>query len=285
MAEKKKKPAGSKLRSVYRLSLLRENTFEERFNVRLNPLNLIIFGVITFLLLVALVFASIAFTPLRELIPGYTDDYWKREAAVARKTTDSLLLAATEQRAWIEDLRIVLAGGDFSDTSKTDLLPTEPGELRFVPSKADSALRQKVAERERTAISFGSRGSSSESRLMFKPVEGVITNLFDAKTGHFGIDIAAPKNEVIKSALDGTVIMAAWTIRDGYVMQIQHANNFISVYKHNSVLLRETGDKVRAGDPVAIIGDSGELSDGPHLHFELWQDGIPVNPLLFLRYE
>jgi len=287
MAEKKKKPLGKRLRSVYRLSLLRENTFEEVLFVRLSPLNLIVSATVALLFTALAVFFLIAATPLRELLPGRADPMWKTDAAIARKLSDSLLRVSNDHHLFLRDLQTVLAGGVVIDSLKRlePQLEMSPN-LLYAPSAADSGLRASVSNQDNLRLVFGEGGDKTGgASLMFKPLEGLVSNRFDSKKGHFGIDIAAPENEVIKSVMDGTVMMAVWTSKDGHVIQVQHSGNTISVYKHNSVLLKQVGEKVKAGDPLAIIGNSGENSEGPHLHFELWRDGVPVNPLLFLSYE
>ena len=121
--------------------------------------------------------------------------------------------------------------------------------------------------------------------LFLSPLKGEITNRFDLKKGHYGIDVIASNNEAVKAILNGTVVYADWTPENGHVIQLQHAQNLVSTYKHNSFLLKKTGDLVKAGDAVAIVGNSGELSTGPHLHFELWHNGIPLDPEKFVVFD
>jgi murein DD-endopeptidase MepM/ murein hydrolase activator NlpD len=118
----------------------------------------------------------------------------------------------------------------------------------------------------------------------FPPLKGVVTNPFNAKSGHLGIDVVAPPNEVIVAIADGTVTLSSWTLETGYVIQIQHQNNLISAYKHNSKLLKQSGAQVKAGEAIAIIGNSGELTTGPHLHFEMWHNGTPINPEQYIVF-
>jgi len=287
MAENKKKPLGKRLRSVYRLSLLRENTFEEKFFVRLTPLNLIVSTTVAFLITSLGVFFLIAATPLRELMPGHESDGWKKDASTARKQSDSLSRVYKEREVFLKDLKLVLSGQTVLDTLKRAEVPTDVRpELIYSPSSTDSALRALISNKEKLSFVFGPKSSaSSGSTLMFKPVEGVVTNHFNVKAGHFGIDIAAPENEVVKSVMDGTVLFVAWTVEDGHVIQVQHANNTVSIYKHNSVLLKQPGENVKAGDPLAIIGNSGKNTTGPHLHFELWRDRMAINPVQYLSYD
>jgi murein DD-endopeptidase MepM/ murein hydrolase activator NlpD len=126
--------------------------------------------------------------------------------------------------------------------------------------------------------------SSIVGFLFFTPLKGIITSEFNPAQGHYGIDIVSKQNEAVKSVLDGTVIFSNWTLETGYVMSVQHSQNIVSIYKHNSVLLKKTGEYVRAGEPIAIVGETGEQITGPHLHFELWNDGRPVNPKDYITF-
>jgi murein DD-endopeptidase MepM/ murein hydrolase activator NlpD len=150
----------------------------------------------------------------------------------------------------------------------------------------DSLLRVMIETEEKYNLfkSAGRTPNNISNIIFFSPLKGIVTEQFNAKKLHFGVDLVAPKNEAIKSTLDGTVIFAEWTAETGYVIQIQHSNNLISIYKHNSVLHKKQGDKVKAGDVIAIVGNTGELSSGPHLHFELWYNGIPLNPQEYMLF-
>jgi murein DD-endopeptidase MepM/ murein hydrolase activator NlpD len=147
-------------------------------------------------------------------------------------------------------------------------------------------LRAQIESQDRFTLSTGVDGPSSSisSFYFFTPVKGTITSQFAPKTKHYGIDIVAAPNEVIKSTLDGTVVLADWTSETGYIIAVQHSNNLFSIYKHNSALLKNTGDFVKAGEVLAIIGNTGELTSGPHLHFELWYNGSPVNPVDYMTF-
>jgi murein DD-endopeptidase MepM/ murein hydrolase activator NlpD len=129
------------------------------------------------------------------------------------------------------------------------------------------------------------RSDATANLYFFTPLKGSITNSFEPTSRHYGIDIVAPKNEAIKATLDGTVIFAEWTVKTGYVIQLQHANNLTSIYKHNSVLLKEVGDAILAGEAIAIVGNSGKLTSGPHLHFELWRDGVALDPEKYINFK
>ena len=159
--------------------------------------------------------------------------------------------------------------------------------IHIKPSAGDSLLRKQIESQDVYSLAFNpskSQKNGVADFLFFMPLKGVVTNSFNAKEEHFGVDIAAPENEAIKAALDGTVTISTWTSETGYVIQIQHENNLISVYKHNSTLLKKSGQFVKAGDVIAIIGNSGELSTGPHLHFELWYNGNPIDPQEYMIF-
>jgi murein DD-endopeptidase MepM/ murein hydrolase activator NlpD len=189
---------------------------------------------------------------------------------------------------YLMNLRNVIngdAGSDSSTENASALVRYDT--IQFPqPSQADSLIRQEIESQDRFTLSpSGSVQASSLSNFyFFTPVKGTVTNVFNSKTKHYGIDIVASPNEVIKSTLDGTVVMADWTSETGYVIAVQHSNNLFSIYKHNSALLKNTGDYVKAGEVVAIIGNSGELTTGPHLHFELWYNGSPVNPVDYMTF-
>lgn len=281
-----------KLKNKYRLVFMNDETLEERFTFRLSRLNVFIaLGTLT----IILIFATsilIAFTPLREYIPGYTNVKLQRNLYNLQLKTDSIEKVLLQKEKFLENLKNVINGSDLA----TEIpLPKDTlrkyGEIRLTRSAEDSLLRQEVEGRAKYALynmeakeSELQRRSSLGNVLFFIPVKGVITNDFDPSRQHYGIDIVARENEAIKSVLDGTVIFSGWTVETGYVMTIQHMQNVVSVYKHNSALLKRQGEHVMAGEPVAIIGQSGELTTGPHLHFELWNGGNPINPKEYITF-
>ena len=190
----------------------------------------------------------------------------------------------TQQR-YLDDLRKVL-GGELpderkmtpADTSKTHdyhaIKDNHSPDDSLLRSEYDNANKYKLFKSDKTSGS----GSTMRNLTFYSPIKGIVSKEFDPLRKHFGVDIVAPRDEVIKSVQDGTVIFSSWTVETGYVIAVQHPGNVISVYKHNSVLLKKEGNIVHAGETVAIIGQTGELSNGPHLHLELWVNGVPVNP-------
>jgi len=277
----------SKLKNKYRLVIMNDQTFEEKLSLKLSRLN--VFIVVSSLAII-LVFATtyiIAFTPLKEYIPGYGDFDLTKDVYNLTKKADSLEHVLWAQDRYVRNIKNILEGNE-----ELELYPEEPAtdvvgrEINFRRSPEDSILRTMIesqpafelttAESRENQFYIGSQNIRSFS--FFPPLNGTVTNNFNPAEAHFGVDIVAPRNEAVKSTLDGVVILSAWTLEFGNTIVVQHQNNLISLYKHNSVLLRKKGDFVRAGEVIAIIGETGLYTSGVHLHFELWFNGIPVNP-------
>lgn len=288
MVEKsEKKSLREKFRHKYRLSIYRDETFEEVLNLKLTKLNVLgLLGAGIFLFLVVVI-SIIAYTPARELIPGYPDQNTVRNIHMNNFRLDSLEKEIIKRDVYFENLRRIIAGEKPQDfDSKSDsLIPQK--DVSFTKSKEDSAMRQMVEPADKfglATIISKKINTALSSTLFFPPVKGLITNSFNSKGEHYGTDIVASANEVVKATLAGTVTLAGWTLETGYVIQIQHENNIISLYKHNAELLKHIGDRVKAGEPIAIIGNSGELTTGPHLHFELWYNGTSLDPQQYITF-
>jgi murein DD-endopeptidase MepM/ murein hydrolase activator NlpD len=282
-----------KLRNKYKLVILNDETYEEKLSFKLSRLNVFIATGTIAILLIIITTIIIAFTPLREYIPGYTDVHLYEQLYQIEALTDSLEADARQKSIYYENLRHILAGKDTSIIKplREDTVGTY-NNITSMPSAADSAFRDefesqliygvedtKGADRGRT----GARPDIS-SFTFFTPLRGIVTSKFDPASKHFGVDIVSVQNEAIKATLDGVVTFTGWTIETGYTISIQHENDLISVYKHNSALLKDQGSNVKAGDAIAIIGSSGEYSTGPHLHFEIWYNGVPVDPTDFIKF-
>ncbi len=277
-----------KLKSRFRLTILNENTFEEQFSYSLTPMNVIIMFGGLLLVFGTLIYLLVAFTPLKAyVIPDFTDYTYREDARAARITVDSLQAIVNQNERYLADLQIILNGGTLNNAADTGHSSSvSQTNLNYNVTESDSALRQKLSAQDRYQLALEDEKRSSKTGfLLFKPVSGSVSNEFNAKEGHFGVDLVAPKEDPVKAVLDGTVILSSFTADGGNVLQIQHSNNMVSVYKHNSVLLKKEGDQVKAGESIAFIGNSGDHSNGPHLHFELWLNGIPVNPKEYLRLE
>ena len=276
-----------KLTNKYRMVLLNEDTFEEVGNMRLTRLNLIALVGIVLILLVTITYILIAFTNIRELIPGYPDAAMRQEIRTNAMKIDSLEYEQTVRDQYFENLNRIISGEApemyMNDTSGM----VDAQNINFIRSTNDSLLRQQVEAEEQFRLSVldDAQGNRTLNDMQFfTPVKGIITGEFSPADGHFGVDLVAGPNEVVKAVLDGTVTMSTWTLETGYVIQIQHDYELISVYKHNATLFKSVGEKVAAGDAIAIVGNSGELTTGPHLHFELWHDRVPLNPADYIVF-
>jgi murein DD-endopeptidase MepM/ murein hydrolase activator NlpD len=287
MGKRQKRSFGDRLRDKFRLIIYNDNTFEEVWYLRLTRLNMFALSSTIFILIVVGVFALVAYTSIRELIPGYPDGNLRRTILMNAVRLDSLENEIRMRDQYFQNIRALVAGEEpdnmvnFSDTS------VSVTDVDFSRSMEDSILRLQIESEEQYNLSVLPLQSSPKdlaSIHFFAPVRGLVTRPFKANENHFGTDIGAEPNEVVKATLDGTVTMDGWTIEYGYIIYIQHENNLISVYKHNSVLLKKTGNVVKAGDAIAIIGNSGELTTGPHLHFELWHNGRPVDPQSYIVF-
>jgi murein DD-endopeptidase MepM/ murein hydrolase activator NlpD len=280
---KPKRKLSQKLKDRYRLIVYNDNTFEEVGFVRLTGFNLLwIIGALGFIL-VSLTFILIAYTSVRELIPGYPDSNIKREIVLNALRLDSLQHEIEIRDRYFTNINNIISGHDPLDTVKSNSQSIKLKNIKFSKSENDSLLRKQVEGEEQYNLSFSQQPKKQNSENLaqihfFTPLRGVVTSGFNLSTNHLGTDIVAGPNEVIKSVLDGTVILATWTLETGYIIEIQHEDNLISIYKHNAELLKHAGSHVNAGEPIAIVGNSGELTTGPHLHFELWYNGRAVNP-------
>lgn len=293
MAKENKEPALrrliQKLRVKYRLVIMNDQTFEEKVSFRLSRMNVFIVIGFSAILLIVLTSYIIAYTGLREYIPGYTDRKMKRLTVENAYLLDSLEELTRLNQQWMLNIGNVIDGNipgenDYSAPDSTRNFDT----LTLTRSREDSMLRIEMEQLEEFNLAVYNESTnhpSSISNLFFvAPVRGRITNGFNPSEGHFGIDIVGKDDETVKATLDGVVIFSSWTLEMGYVISIQHPNNLMSVYKHNNALLKKQGDKVSAGEAIAVFGGTGELSTGPHLHFELWHNGRPVNPREYMNF-
>jgi murein DD-endopeptidase MepM/ murein hydrolase activator NlpD len=288
MAEKEKRgrKIKRKLLHTYRLVVLNENTFEERFSFKLNRLNVFVFSILFALFLIGITTLLIAFTPLREYIPGYSSTSLKKQATSLQFTADSLQHEIKVNQQYISSIRKVLSGDVktvmFNKDSIVEAAKLEAEDVDLNASQRDLALRDRVDQEDR----YNPLTAVLEANFAFStPVKGTISEGFKPEEKHYAVDVVTIKNAPIKAAADGTVIFAEWTSDTGYIILLKHPNNFISVYKHNASLLKTQGDLVKAGEVIAIAGNTGELTTGPHLHFELWMNGVPMDPTNFINFE
>lgn len=282
-----------KLWKKYRIVVYNDETYEEKRYFKLRLINLFNIIVLSSVLLIALVTYLIAFTPLREYIPGYTDVDLNRRVYSMEQKIDSMENVYRQKDLYINNMKRIIMGEDFEEDSINSLLiksnTANFNNITDRKSRKDSLFRAEYEAETRNNLFKNEVATDNPSEYnlfsFYAPLTGVITNHFNREEKHYGVDLVADNNSVIKATADGTVIYSDWTVENGYSIGIQHNGNLFSVYKHNAVLLKDDGDFVVAGDAIAIYGNSGSLSTGPHLHFELWYNGTPLNPEDYISFE
>ncbi len=286
----------SKLKRKLRIAIYVENTFEQIFSWGLTPINLFAGVGMLIIVLITCVTLLIAFTGLREYIPGYPSGEERRLIVNNMQRTDSLVRELRLRDNLISDMRSVLSGEIPVEAYNRDSLlnahRSSHRNIDFTKSEADSLFRLQIEREEQFNLdaNYAQNSGSSintpiELTFLFPPIKGLVTSRFGESREHFGVDIVSSEGDRVVSILDGTVIFAEWTIETGYVVHIQHDNHLISVYKHNSKILKRVGTRVLAGDVIALVGNSGEHSTGTHLHFEMWHKGVPLNPENYISFE
>lgn len=276
-----------KIKYKYRLSIYRDETYEEVLNLRLSRLNVFALSGTILIIFLAIIVSIIAYTPAREFIPGYPDENTLRTIHQNALRTDSLILEIERRDRYFDNMKKIISGEEPENFENTEDSNISYEEITFTRTQEDSLIRQMFEENSEYSLSIVSARNkiANISRLhFFPPVKGLITNSFNTSHNHYGTDIVSGVNEVVKSTLDGTVTMATWTLETGWVIQVQHSGDIISIYKHNAELLKRVGDYIKAGEPIAIIGNSGELTTGPHLHFEIWYNGVPLDPEDYISF-
>lgn len=290
MAQRKRKLL-EKLKDKYKLVILRDETFEEATSFTLNRIGLLLGASILLVVVLLLVTALLVLTPLKEYIPGYTDLTLRREITETAFKADSLEAVLRAQDNYIENIRDILdgtAGDSVPQAGPPQLLPAAAlHDADLGVSSADSAFRAYIENRDQFnpgAVMAPPEKTTIAGQTFFTPVKGIVTQHFDTDARHYGIDVACKKDEPVKAALDGIVIFSGFTTETGNVIAIQHAGNTVSLYKHCSVIFKKVGNFVRSGAAIGVVGNTGEFSSGPHLHFEIWYNGAPVNPADYIRF-
>lgn len=285
----------AKLQKSSRYVVLNNETFEEERAFTLSPLSLIIYVLFGFLIALLVAFLVFSYTPLNSLIPKGPSS--SSEAELLRVNKENLIkIEQLEKKSQIDEqylrnIRALLNGEqvEWDTQSNTTIDSINNYEtVNIESSSEDSVLRDLVDQEEKYNVGVEDEISTGNNDMkgvfFFSPLKGEVTNSFGGEANHIGVDIIAPKNEAVKSTLNGTVIFTGWTSDNGHVIHVQHSNNLVSVYKHNSVLLKTTGERVKAGEPIAIVGNTGDLSTGAHLHFELWYNGSALDPQQFIAF-
>ncbi len=295
MEEKKKSTFWSKIRNRYRLVVMNDDSFEEQFSLKLTPLNIFITVGLISIIMITLTVSLVAFTPMKAYIPGYGSELKTRKELVSLTLKfDSLQHELELSSAAMKNIMNIMSGNIGNDSlnnksagySNTKNSKDQKA-IDTRPSKEDSLFRAEIEAQDKYSLTFSEKKSGKESIsnfFFFTPVKGTVTSSFNANQEHYGTDIVAKENEPIKATLDGTVLFSGWTSETGFTIQIQHSNNLVSAYKHNSVLLKKAGQYVKAGEAIAVIGNSGEQSSGPHLHFELWYNGKAIDPQEYIVF-
>ncbi len=287
MGKQQKRSFSRRFRDKFRLIIYNDNTFEEVWYIRLSRFNLLALLSSLFILIIGGVFALVAYTSIRELIPGYPDGNMRRTIYMNAVKLDSLENEIRMRDQYFRNIRALVSGEEPDNLVDLTDTTVDNSSLDFSTSLEDSVLRIQIEEEEQYNLSvlvYDVTPRDLAGIHFFAPVRGLITQSFNSRDNHFGTDIGAAHNEVVKATLDGTVTLADWTVETGYTIAIQHENNLISVYKHNAELLKKVGNVVKAGDAIAIIGNSGELTTGPHLHFELWHNGTAIDPQTYIVF-
>lgn len=287
----------SKLYRMLRMTVFVDKSFEQLFTIRFTPIALGVAVGALAILLIAGVTVLIAFTGLREYIPGYPTGEERAMILHNLQRADSLASEVALRDNMLNNLRMVLRGDDQpASDDKTGQEGTSPVtkqllvNLNQAKSDEESAFLTNIENQDKYDVADDSdhdatMNSELESTFFFSPLKGVVTDRFGVRSGHLGVDIAASDGTPVMSTLAGTVIFSEWTLQTGYVVAVQHDNQLVSIYKHNAQLLKQQGSRVKAGEAIAMVGNSGELSSGPHLHFELWYKGAPLNPENYIEFE
>ena len=285
--EKQNKTFLKRIFNDYKVVVSSEDTFEEKLSFKANKINAFIIMLLYSIILIAFTISIVFFTQLREMVPGYSSSDLLNRAIYLTKKTDSLEQQIALNNKFYKSIEDVLSGNVDEFVSRdelsidSNLISTDISTIS--PNLQDSILRQYVENEDK--FNLTNNELVIENKMFFSPIKGEITQSFNFNENHFAIDIAADIGTPVKSVLDGKIIFSEWSLETGYVVVIDHGENIISVYKHNSKTLKEQNDFVQAGEVIAYSGNQGNLSSGPHLHFELWKNGTPIDPEPLLNFK
>jgi hypothetical protein len=286
--KEKKEKLVQKLKNKYQLTIYNVNTLEQVLTFNLSRLNVFAYVGVFIIIISFVVSLLFVYTPLSLLLPEQQNSKLSRQLMTNTYKLDSLQNEIMLRDRYFENIQNIMLGRKVNNFESSFDTSLRNEKLVFTRSKHDSILRKQIEIEEQKNITNISeqtnRGISLKNLHFFMPVKGIVTSKFDLTGGHPAIDIVSEANEPVLSTLEGTVTLATWSLTTGYVIEVQHAHNLLSIYKHNSSLLKKENDHVSAGEPIAIIGNTGELSTGPHLHFELWYNGSPINPEDYIAF-
>lgn len=300
MPKKKKEPSRFKrflidFQRKNRIVVLDQVSFEEKRVFNVSKFSLLIYSSFIIIALLFFFFLLISITNLKTYIPGFPNPI-EQQSAIDKQITIDMKLEEILSMKSVEDQYFTNLKQLLNGSVPTTAIDSFKKEFQKIAplindniTETEKSLREKVKKREKYEIDVFQGGALSHEVLpevlLYPPIKGEITNKMNISTGHFGVDIIAPKNEAVMAILKGTVVYKSWSPDDGHVIHIQHKKNLLSVYKHNSQILKQTGETVEAGEPIAIVGNSGNLSNGLHLHFELWHNGFAIDPEKFINFK
>lgn len=269
----------------YKLTITNENTLEEIVGLHVSKLNglSVLLSVLAVLFLIAA--SIIAFTPLRNYLPGYMNSEVRSQIVNNALRVDSLRQVLDKQNLYIMNIQDIFSGKVKADTVQSiDSLTILRSDSLMERTRQEEEFRKQYEESERYNLTAVDDNNAASGLIFYRPTRGMMSSNFDLENRHYGVDIAANPNESVLATLDGTVILSTYTAETGYVIQIQHGQDFVSVYKHCGSLLKKEGDPVKGGEAIALVGNTGEKTTGPHLHFELWHKGRAIDPSKYIVF-
>ena len=285
--KKENKGFFKKLFNDYKVVVSSEDTFEEKFAFKASKINIFVLMLVYSVILISFTISIVFFTQLRELVPGYSSSDLLNRAFYLTQKTDSLERQIELNNKFYKSIEDVLSGktDEFieRDNIPIDSSLNQKNLFSIFPNSEDSILRNYVDSQDK--FNLTKNELVIENKMFFSPIKGDITQPFNFEENHFAIDVAADIGTPVKSILDGKILFSEWSVDTGHVIIVDHGDNIVSVYKHNSKSLKEQNDFVQAGEVIAYSGNQGSLSSGPHLHFELWKNGTPIDPKPLLNFQ
>lgn len=285
MKKKGKKAFWHNFKFKYKLTIINENTLEEVVGLHVSKLNgvSVLLSAITVIFLISA--TIIVFTPLRNYLPGYMNSEVRAQVVTNALRADSLQQVVARQDLYIMNIQDLFSGKVKADTVQSiDSLTVLRSDSLMERTRREEEFRRQYEESERYNLTAVNDNNAASGLIFYRPTRGMVSSAFDAAGRHYGVDIAANPDESVLATLDGTVILAAYTAETGYVIQVQHGQDFVSVYKHCGSLLKKEGDAVKGGEAIALVGNTGEKTTGPHLHFELWHKGHAIDPSKYIVF-
>ena len=285
MPKKKKHTLIDKLSERFHILLVNEKTLEKKKLFSSSSVNLVASSFFAFLLLLSTSFMLIYVTPLKEYFRGYTSIELRENAVENSMKLDSLESLYISQGKYINSLKDLLSGNiSIEDLDQnTENIEVNPLELEIVKTNLEDSLLRALVDEEDKYNAFDLQGERFTT-VLFPPVKGGLSSGFDYESKHYGVDIAMPENSPVHSISEGIVVFAEWTSETGFVIILEHLNGLTSIYKHNSSIMKTQGDRIETGEIIAFTGNTGSLTTGPHLHFELWYQGEPVDPESYIEF-